>query len=351
MSVAFKAWLSHYLGNEEAVALCVMLAACVAVMWTLGGLLAPFIASFVIAFVLHGMVVALGRHLPRMLAVGITFTLFLGFFIALLLFLVPALWQQAGAALADWPQLLERARHGILQWADQYPDLITREYAEQALTQINPRLLELSERALASASGWVPGVIVTMLYLVLVPVVVFFLLKDWPQLVAVVRQWLPNQSRALQDIVGEMDSHIADYMRGKAIEIIIIGTLAWLIFALFGLRYALFLGVLVGLSVLVPYVGAFSVTVPVALVGFLQFGWSGTLGYMMLCYLVLQVLDGNLLVPLLFSEVVDMHPVTIILAVLLFGGLLGFWGVFFAIPLAAFLRALVRFWPTDARRC
>ena len=112
-----------------------------------------------------------------------------------------------------------------------------------------------------------------------------------------------------------------------------------------GLHYAALLSLLVGLSVLIPYVGAAVVTIPVALVAFFQWGWTGDFFYLMLVYGIIQALDGNVLVPLLFSEAVNLHPVAIILAVLVFGGFWGLWGVFFAIPLATLIKALLQSWP------
>ena len=105
------------------------------------------------------------------------------------------------------------------------------------------------------------------------------------------------------------------------------------------------MGLLVGLSVLIPFVGAAVVTLPVFLVSVIQFGWTWDLAVIMIVYGVIQFLDGNVLVPLLFSEVVDLHPITIIVAVLAFGGLWGVWGVFFAIPLATLIKAIYKAWP------
>jgi putative permease len=116
-----------------------------------------------------------------------------------------------------------------------------------------------------------------------------------------------------------------------------------------GLNYAALLGVIVGLSVLIPFVGAAVVTIPVAVVAVIQFGWSWDLAWIMLAYAIIQGLDGNVLVPLLLSEAVDLHPITIILAILAFGGLWGFWGVFFAIPLATLVKAIYNAWPREAK--
>ena len=149
----------------------------------------------------------------------------------------------------------------------------------------------------------------------------------------------------LSKVWSEMDIQLSNYVRGKVIEIVIIGIAAAILFASFGLNYGALLAVLVGLSVLIPFVGAFAVTVPVVIIGLLQFG-LGTQFYLLIgLYLLLQFIDGNLLVPIIFSEAVKLHPVVIILAVFIFGSMFGFWGVFFSIPLATFIKAVWNSWP------
>jgi len=97
----------------------------------------------------------------------------------------------------------------------------------------------------------------------------------------------------------------------------------------------------------VPFVGATVVTIPIFMVGFFQWGFSSELLQVVIAYSVLQLIDGNILVPLIFSETVNLHPISIITAVLIFGGLWGFWGIFFAIPLATFIKAVIRAWPVS----
>jgi putative permease len=143
----------------------------------------------------------------------------------------------------------------------------------------------------------------------------------------------------------EVDRQIANYVRGKFWEIIIVWAASYTAFAFFGLQYSMLLAVLVGLSVVIPYVGATVVTFPVMLVAWFQWGWGQDFIWVTVAYLVIQALDGNVLVPLLFGEVVNIHPIAIIVAILVFGGLWGFWGVFFAIPLATLVNAVIRAWP------
>ena len=134
-------------------------------------------------------------------------------------------------------------------------------------------------------------------------------------------------------------------MRGKFWEILIIWGVSWITFYFLELKFAMLIGLLVGLSVIVPYIGVTVTTIPVGLMGFFQWGPGQELVYLLIAYGVIQLLDGNLLAPLLLSEVVNIHPVGIITAVLFFGGIWGFWGVFFAIPLATLVLAVLKAWP------
>jgi Predicted permease len=149
----------------------------------------------------------------------------------------------------------------------------------------------------------------------------------------------------MRNIAHEMNDQIANYVRGKVIEMLVVGVVSYIVFWFLGLRYAELLALLVGLSVLIPYIGAAAVTVPVVLVAFYQHGTSNEFWYVFGAYLVVQALDGNVLVPLLFSEAVNLHPLAIIVAVLFFGGIWGFWGIFFAIPLATLVKAIINAWP------
>jgi putative permease len=174
---------------------------------------------------------------------------------------------------------------------------------------------------------------------------VFFFLKDRDSISAWFGKFLPSERRFVKTVWADVDRQIANYVRGKFWEIMIVWAVSYTTFSVLGLQYAMLLGVLVGLSVIIPYIGATVVTFPVLLVGWFQWGWGGDFITLAVAYLIIQALDGNVLVPLLFSEVVNLHPVAIIVAILVFGGLWGFWGVFFAIPLATLVNAVLTAWP------
>ncbi len=203
----------------------------------------------------------------------------------------------------------------------------------------------MGQWALSFSLSKLPGALGLLIYLILVPILIFFFLKDKDQLLSWIGSLLPSRRRLINQVADEMNDQIANYIRGKAIEIAIVGAVSFVTFAVLRLNYSALLALMVGLSVVIPYIGATVVTIPVAIIGFFQWGFGNEFLILMVVYGVIQALDGNVLVPLLFSETVNLHPVAIIIAVLVFGGLWGFWGVFFAIPLATLLKAVMNAWP------
>ena len=234
--------------------------------------------------------------------------------------------------------------------AQRYPQYFNPEQISQLINQAGQQISGLGQWVLSFSLESLPGLIGLLIYLVLVPILVFFFLKDADLILGSIGKMLPDRRPIMAQVWVEMKAQVSNYVRGKFLEILIVGIVSYLAFAFMDLRYAGLLALLVGLSVVVPYIGAAVVTIPVAAVAFVQWGWSSEFYWLLGVYALIQALDGNVLVPLLFSEVVNLHPVAIIVAVLLFGGIWGFWGVFFAIPLATLFKAVVSAWPVASRQ-
>ncbi|MCK4709102.1 MAG: AI-2E family transporter, partial [Gammaproteobacteria bacterium] len=183
--------------------------------------------------------------------------------------------------------------------------------------------------------------------MVVVPLLIFFFLQDKENIINWLKQFLPNDMGLASKVWLDVDIKIGNYVRGKIIEIFVVGFATYLPLAIMGMDYAALLSLLVGLSVIIPFVGAVAVSIPVVLIAFFQWGFTADFATLIVAYSIVQFLDGNLLVPLLFSEVVNIHPAAIIIAVLVFGGLWGVWGVFFAIPLATLVQAVINAWPVE----
>ncbi|MBM7059734.1 AI-2E family transporter [Pseudomonas sp. UL073] len=346
MYKVFRDWMQRYFSDEEAVVLAVLLVLGFTAILTLGGMLAPVLAGMVLAFLMQGLVRQLQQwRMPRMLAVWSVYALFIGLLAVFLMVLVPLLWKQVIALFNELPGMLGKGQSLLLVLPDRYPHLVSDVQVLEAIEAVRGELAKFGQMLLTFSLSSLWLLVNALIYLVLVPILVFFFLKDHQLMGRWFRGYLPRERTLITHVAQEMNQQIANYIRGKAVEIVICGGATYAAFAALGLNYAALLALLVGVSVVVPYVGAVVVTVPVALIALFQWGWSDQFITLMVIYAVIQALDGNVLVPLLFSEAVNLHPVAIICAVLLFGGLWGFWGVFFAIPLATLFKAVLDAWP------
>ncbi|MDP6967546.1 MAG: AI-2E family transporter [Gammaproteobacteria bacterium] len=342
----FRAWLDHLFADEQALLLVVLLVSGGIVMAVFGSMLAPVFASMILAYLTLGLVQWLERfgvrHLPAVWGIYTLFLLGLGTFV---LVLVPLVWRQATSFLGELPAMAQQLQGLLLLLPEQYPQLVSKEQVQTVLDSIMSELGNGGQLLVSYSLASIGQSIALLVYLILVPILVFFFLKDGQKIMHWFADFLPSKRVVLSSVWHEMDDQLANYVRGKVVEILIVGVAAYVLFLVLGLNYAVLLAMLVGLSVLIPYIGATLVTIPIALVGYVQWGPGTDFYTLIVAYLILQALDGNVLVPLLFSEAVNLHPVAIIVAVLIFGGLWGFWGVFFAIPLATLLKAILNAWP------
>ncbi|EAR08245.1 AI-2E family transporter [Reinekea blandensis] len=343
----------RYFSDEEAVIVFLLFLICFILIYMFGGILTPLLAAVILSYLLSPLVDKLQSYrVPHGLSVIIVFLVFFGVLLVSLLTMVPALIKQISALVSDVPGMMRTFQSQLELLPEKYPDLLSQELVGHwsgslDLSQIGQQLSAWLPNVVSFSLNTLPAIISVLIYVIVVPLMVFFILKDRDELWSGFKSMLPDQRRLMNEIAIEMNQQIANYIRGKAIEIIIVGGVTFITFTLLGLNYAALLSVLVGFSVLIPYIGATVVTIPVFAIGVFQWGFAPELYWVLIAYLVIQVLDGNVLVPLLFSEAVNLHPVSIIAAVLVFGGLWGFWGIFFAIPLATLVKAIVNAWPSS----
>lgn len=347
MLEVLKGWMRAWLSDEEAVYLLFLLLAGFAVVLLFGHMLAPVLTAIVLAYLMQGLVSALIRRgLPELPAVCLVFALFLAALIVTLVVLLPMIWRQTALLVRDqMPPMLQATEAWLRGLPQRYPEVISMGQVETLVDAVQHQLGQVGQSMLTLSLSSIPSLVEIAVFLVVVPLLVFFLLKDRAQILAWIGRFLPARRRVLDRVWAEMDDQMANYVRGKAVEILLVGATAFISYLIMGLHYTALLSVLIGLSVVVPYIGATVVTLPVLAVAYVQFGWSGDLALVMLVYGAIHFVDGNIVVPLLFSEAVNLHPVAIITAILFFGGLWGLWGVFFAIPLATLLNAVINAWP------
>lgn len=241
----------------------------------------------------------------------------------------------------------------IYKITDTMPDSIAGIFSEQTIlnTIRNTRVQFLDVWARVMKANLVPSVVNVVswaVYLIIVPIFTFLVLANKPELQKRTQTYLlPNNQDLMKKFWPSMNEQISSYIKGKILHIIIISIVNTIALLSFNLNYAVLLGIGVGLSVVIPYVGAVLIGVPVLFVAVFQFGFSSMLIYLLLVYVLIQLLDSNVLTPMLFSKAMNLDAFSILTAILIFGQLWGFWGVFLAIPLATLLKTLIVNWPSQ----
>jgi putative permease len=338
-------WSKRYLSDPQVIVLGLLLVFGFAFIFFFGGLLMPVLVAVVIAYLLDGLVVFLQhRRFPKKLAVILIFLIFMATLLILILWLLPLLSRQISQLFQRLPTMLTLGNNQLLQLPELYPELISASQVEQIFDFINVGLTAFGKRMLSISLASVKGLISIIVYLILVPILVFFFLKDKEMILGWLAGFLPDNLTLASSVWREVNQQVANYVRGKGWEILIIWGISFVTFTLMGMEFSLLLSLFVGLSVIFPYIGVTVMFLPVALIAYFQWGWDPKALWAIIAYAIIQLLDGNLLAPLLLSEVIDLHPIAIIIAVLVFGGLWGLWGLFFAIPLATLINAVIKSW-------
>ncbi|MEZ5453002.1 MAG: AI-2E family transporter [Thiothrix sp.] len=339
-------WYNQHFSNPQVAILALLLLLGFGTVVLAGDVLAPVLAAIIIAYLLDGGVDFMRTFkLPRFIAVLIVFSVFILVLLIVLFVLAPLMLKQATQFVLEIPGMLAAGQSALVLLPEKYPTIISEQLILELLNGLRTQLTLMSQRVLSFSLSSVVDLIAFMVYLVVVPLLVFFFLKDKDSILAWFTSFLPEDRRLVSKVWSEVNGKIAGYVRGKFMEILIVWVVTFVTFLAFGLEYSMLLSFLVGISVLIPYVGAAVVTLPVAIVAYFQWGYNSDFLYVIVAYGVIQFLDGNLLVPLLFAGMVNLHPVAIITAVLVFGALWGIWGVFFAIPLATLIHAVINAWP------
>lgn len=341
-------FLQRILPNSQVVSLATILVVGSLLIYNLSSLLMPVFISVVLAYLLEGLVAkAENKSVARLLAVYIVYFAFLTALGFVLFILIPVVSEQLVQLVQRIPEIVTGAQNEIMRFPKQHPELISEARIRDIMLSVQQDLLTYGQDLISGSAQSFAGLLAAIIYFFLVPLMVFFFLKDKKILMDWFVRFLPEDRSLTVHVWQEVDVQIGNYIRGKFLEICILWAASFLTFSLLKLNYALLLAVLMGLSVVIPYVGATLVTFPVLGVAYVQWGAShgDEFMYVVVAYSIIQAIDGVMLVPLLFSEAVNLHPIAIIVAILFFGGVWGFWGVFFAIPLATLVKAVLNAWP------
>ena len=321
--------------------------AAVFVIWLIGPVLTPFLVAAVLAYVLHPLVERLAaRRVPRVVAVSLVEVAAIVIVLAVLLLIVPILSKQLPLLREQIPLFADRLNTGLAPWLARFGidvALDTASIKAFVLKYLDANLEEWIATALSSAriGGSILLAIVGNAFLV--PMVLFYLLLDWNNLMRRLHGLIPPRMKERTfGFIDECDSVLGQYLRGQLLVMVVLAVYYSAGLALFRFDLAVPVGVFTGLAVFIPYVG-FGTGLLLALIsGVLQFsGWHGVIGVAVV-YGVGQLLESFVLTPRLVGERIGMSPLTVIFALLAFGHIFGFVGVLIALPVSAVLVVAVR---------
>ena len=343
---AISDWFARVFNDPQSVSLFALLVISVLMLEYVSMLVVPLLVSAIFAYLLMAPVHWLEKHkVSHLLAVIIVYLAALGAYFYVLFYLVPSLLRQLSSLVNEIPTAFSQWQTWLQGLAKEYPNILSVKQLGNIAGFLKHEITQLGQLMLQFSFGLIPGLIHAILYLVLVPLMVFFMLKDSTAILDWMSQYMPQERGFMRKVWDEVNVKIGAYVRGRILEVIVVSIVTIIIFAWIGIQYTVLLGILVGLSVLIPYVGEIIVIIPVTIVALMQWGFTAKFFYIMIAYVAITTLDVNLLVPILFSEVMDLHPLVIIISVIFFGGVWGLWGMFFAIPLATVLVSIVNHWP------
>ncbi len=318
-------------------------------LYSLHNILSPFLVGILLAYLADPLVDRLERlGLSRTWGVIVVFGLFTLVLLAALLVVIPMLARQLVRLYELAPQVLDWMQHIALPWVQARLGLAEGfwrfDKIKAAIGAHMGQTTDIVGMLLSHATASSLALLAWLANLVLVPVVGFYLLRDWDLMMAKLRSLLPRQRETqVVSLAGECHEVLGAFLRGQLLVMVALGVIYAAGLMLVGLELGLLIGVLAGLAAIVPYMG-FIIGIGAALVaGLFQFGGDlYPLLAIVAVFMVGQALEGMVLTPLLVGDRIGLHPVAVIFAILAGGELFGFTGVLLALPVAAVIMVLLR---------
>ena len=314
------------------------------------GVMLPFMAGLAIAYFLDPVTDMLeARKIPRGAA---TIIVLVGFF-TLIVGVVLAFWPIVQSQIGAVAEVLPKTLASIRPWLNETLTSLSDRFGVDMGGDVEGMLSGFSDEILSKAKDGVSGVLkgslalFNILTLILIsPVVAFYLLRDWDLLVAKVNSWLPpSGAEVVRGQFKKIDDVLAGFVRGQLLVSTTMGVLYGIGWSLVGLEFSVVLGVLAGIMSFVPFVGALFAAIVAVAIAIGQWGFElAQIGLVASVFLVVQIIEGSFLTPRLVGERVGLHPVWVLFAVFAGGEVMGFLGVLIAVPAAAAMAVLVRYW-------
>lgn len=340
-STKINKWLATIFANKELNQMLLLLGSIALFIGFFISELAPILIMLLIAYVCSDLVdyFIVKFRIKRLWSVSMVMIGVL-FSFALAVITVPRLLLQLREIKNRLPESSD-AINSIVAFINQYAPQNAQINQETVVNYFSEIIGETSSFILNNTLSVVGDIFSVMVFLVIMPIFVFFVLKDKKAIIRYCHRLIPHNP-TLKFFSNSLNAELVAYLRGKILEAIFVGVLTWWVMLFFQVELGLTLSIIIGLSVFIPFVGVIVVTVFLALFIFLQFGFSAVYFWIMGIHIIIQVIDGQVLVPILFAERVNIHPAVIFAFILFFGNLWGAWGIFLAIPLASFCKCCIK---------
>jgi len=317
-------------------------AAAVWLIWLLSPILAPFLFAAILAYVLNPLVEMLTRRrVRRTLAVLLVMSMAMLAMVAIALVVLPLFYKELRMLTERFPAFLVWVNQVVSPWLNdkfQIAFQLDVDTVKQIASKVVANNQDLVPQLLDSLRIGGLALVAFFANLLLVPVVLFYLLRDWETLLARVDRLVPRRlHERTRAIAAEIDAVLAEFLRGQLL--VVIAMTVYFVTALWftGLEFALPVGIITGMLVFIPYVGAFVGFILGTMAAVLQFGTVGGVMWVWLAFFVGQTIEGFVVTPSLVGERIGLHPVAVIFALLAFGQVFGFFGVLLALPASAAL--------------
>ena len=275
------------------------------------------------------------------MAVGLTYAIFLLVYVLGVAGPMKLAVQQTIQLAKNFPEISGKLHSLFTDTLANFSRMLTEDQYTKVAALLTEKTQEYGQKFLEKSVTSIDDITAWLLYLFLVPILVLFFLKDKSQLQSSFTRLIPKERELVDRVWKETEGKIANYIRGKVWEILLVGFASWIAYYLLGFKYTAIMGLISGLSVIIPFAGVFGAAVPLIILGYVQWGFTWELGRLMIAFGVIQGVDGYIVVPYIFSEAVKLHPLFILMAIFIFGSIWGIWGVFFAIPLATLAKSLL----------
>lgn len=308
----------------------------------------PIVTSIIISYLLHNIVKIFNDlGFNKTISFTIVYLIFLTTFFIILLILIPLIFKQLVDLFNNLPFMLQIIKFKTSKFImEKYPSTLSPEQTNMVFSNIISYVQSIGKTIVSASLLSIAIIIKWTLYILLIPILVFFLLKDYKEIIKWFKRLMPQKHNFLKKIWLATSKQISNYIRGKFIEMIIMIVTNYIVFKYYNLNYSDLLSIAVGLSVIIPYIGAIIISIPIIFISIAQFGTTYESLYIISLYTIIQFIDGNLLVPILFSEAVNLHPLSIMISIIIFGVIFNFYGIFLAIPLAIFSKAIIKLYLT-----